>query len=105
MNTNRLHERVKGYNGNEHKGWVIWQGASKTIRTAMSSDVRTIVVTLEEGVSEEYVSSTLAPAILAMRGIAEVDRELTDANTYFAMVSARAELPKKIMDVLFPEEK
>ena len=66
--------------------------------------VRTIVVTLEAGVSDEFVDNHLVPGILAMKGVLSVDAEVANHQDYFALENARRELGQKLWEVLYPKK-
>ena len=70
----------------------------------MSNSIRTIVVTMETNVSEEYVDEYLIPGIKCMKGVLKVDKEVEDHNTYFALENARRELGNKLWEVLYSKK-
>ena len=69
----------------------------------MLDTIKTITVTLEVGIDEEYVDSFIIPGIKAMRGVASVDKEKVDSDAIFAVVNAKLELRKKLLDILNPK--
>ena len=68
------------------------------------ANVRTVILTMEENVSEEYVEEYLIPGLRCMKGVLKVDTEVSDHETYFATENARHELGKKIWEVLYPKK-
>ena len=66
--------------------------------------IRTIVVTLEADVSDEFVDDHLVPGILAMKGVLKVDTEVANFSDYFAIENARRELGQKLWEVLYPKK-
>jgi hypothetical protein len=70
----------------------------------MSSRIRTIIITLETNVHEDYVDEHLIPALKLFPGVLKVDREVADAEAYFALENARHALIDELMKVLFPSK-
>ena len=62
--------------------------------------VRTITVTMELGLAEEYVDRFIITGIMAMRGVVAVHKECLDSQAVFALFNAKLELRNKLLEIL-----
>lgn len=69
----------------------------------MTSRIRTIIITLETGVREDYIDEHLIPALKLFPGVLKVDREVADSTAYFALENARREIYDQLIQVIYPK--
>lgn len=68
----------------------------------MSDKVHTLAVVLEHDLVEED-AQRLADAILLMKGVVSVGKNISDFDSYMAHARARTELRDKMWDILYPK--
>lgn len=67
----------------------------------MSDRYNALIVTLEQPIKDEDAAD-LMTAIRQLRGVATVDGNVADLESYIAFARARSELSQKLLEVVCP---
>lgn len=70
----------------------------------MTDRICAFTVVIENDIREDD-AEVLASAIKMLKGVVEVSMNVTDVNQYIAESRVRADMGRKVLDVIYPEKK
>ena len=70
----------------------------------MTDRIHSLTVTLERDIREDDLDQ-ITNAIKMIKGVLSVAEHVADSASYMAEMRARAELGKKVMDIIYPPTK
>lgn len=70
----------------------------------MTDRINALTVVLDKHYRDDDVRAVIK-AIMMIKGVIAVDKNVVEMETYAAETRARNEIRKKILDILYPEDK